>query len=87
MCVASAGTRGALSICIMTREQELRTKSMAIKAAHSDMRDERRRTKQRGAWWIGELSYSLGIVDARGMVDVDGEVARLFVRKYTTARV
>ncbi len=36
----------------------------------------------RAAWWVGELSYKLGIVDARGMIEVDGLIARTFAREY-----
>jgi hypothetical protein len=42
----------------------------------------RERSKQRAEWWVGELSYKLGIVDSRGMIDVNGEVARAFIRAY-----
>jgi hypothetical protein len=30
------------------------------------------------AWWVADRSYALGIVDAHGMIDVGGEIARAF---------
>lgn len=65
----------------MTREQQLRTKQQARQAAFCDV-SFGRDPETRGKWWVGELSYQLGIVDAHGMIDVHGEIARLFVREY-----
>ena len=71
----------------MTREQQDRTRKLAKWAAGHDAMDERPRTTVRGQWWVGELSPNLGIVDGHGMIDVDGEMARVFVRTYMGARV
>jgi hypothetical protein len=62
----------------MTREQEARTVELARQARGVDLLTERERSEARAAWWVAELSYELGIVDAHGMVDVDGEIARRF---------
>lgn len=67
---------------VMTREQELRTKMHAKQAAYCDVSFGRTPSKARAEWWAGHLSYDLGIVDADGMIDVDGEIARLFAREY-----
>lgn len=55
-----------------------RINRLARGAAYCDRRD-----WHRGAeWWVGELSYRLGIVDGHGMIDIDGPVAREFKRAY-----
>ncbi len=36
----------------------------------------------RPSWWVGEQSHKLGIVDGRGMIDVSGEIARVFKAAY-----
>jgi len=51
-------------------------------AALCDVSFGREPTAERAAWWVAELSYELGIVDAHGMIDVNGPVARLFAREY-----
>lgn len=66
----------------MTREQEHAVRQQARQAANSDDDLGRERSKQRAEWWVGELSHKLGIVDSKGMIDVNGEVARAFVRAY-----
>lgn len=66
----------------MDKVTELRTKMQAKQAAHCDVSFAREPSEERASWWVGELSYKLGIVDAHGMIDVDGEVARLFKREY-----
>jgi hypothetical protein len=66
----------------MTREQELRARMQARQAALCDVSFGREPTAERAAWWVGELSHELCIVDARGMIDVDGPVARFFTREY-----
>jgi hypothetical protein len=66
----------------MDANTEQTTKDLAKKAAHSDLLNERDATDTRAAWWVGEMSYRLGIVDAGGMIAVDGEVARLFRKEY-----
>ena len=66
----------------MNREQELRARMQARQAALCDVSFGREPTTERAAWWVGELSHVLGIVDARGMIDVDGSIARLFAREY-----
>jgi len=69
----------------MTRDQEHRMKQQARQAATSDDDLGRQRSKARAEWWVGHLSHQLGIVDQHGMIDVDGEVARAFVRAYLRA--
>ena len=69
----------------MTREQEHAVRQQARQAANRDDDLGRARTKERAAWWVAELSYKLGIVDARGMIDIHGEVARAFTRDYLKA--
>jgi len=66
----------------MTREQEHAVRQQARQAANHDDDLGRPRTKERAEWWVGELSYKLGIVDSRGLIDIDGEVARAFIRAY-----
>lgn len=66
----------------MTREQDLRTRMQARQAALCDLVLGREASVSRARWWVGELSYRLGIVDTRGMIDVFGEIARLFEREY-----
>lgn len=63
----------------MTREQEERNKQQARQAAQCDWNLGR---EPRARWWVGELSYRLGIVDSHGVIDVDGEVARDFSKRY-----
>jgi len=67
---------------MMTREQEHAVKQQARQAANADDDLGRARSKARAEWWVGELSHKLGIVNRHGMVDVNGEVARAFVRAY-----
>lgn len=40
---------------------------------------------QREAWHVVDQSHELGIVDAHGMVDVSGEIARRFRVSYVRA--
>lgn len=61
------------------RMHEDRTKRLARNAAHSDLIDGR---AARAAWWVGELSHRLGIVNAAGMIDIHGAVAKAFEREY-----
>jgi hypothetical protein len=53
---------------------------LARRAAYRDLRDER---PARANWWLGEMSYQLGIVNARGMIDLSSEKARDFIKEYT----
>lgn len=69
----------------MTREQEHAIRQQVRQAANCDDDLGRPRTKERAAWWVGELSYRLGIVDAQGMIDIHGDVARAFTRAYLRA--
>jgi hypothetical protein len=70
----------------VTRDQEQLVRQKARWAANHDDDLGRARTKDRAAWWVGELSYKLGIVDSKGMVDINGEVARAFTRDHLRAR-
>lgn len=63
----------------MSPDQIERNKQQARRAAQHDHESAR---DPRAAWWVAELSYKLGIVDGRGMIDVSGEVARDFERRY-----
>lgn len=65
----------------MTREQELRTKMHARGAAYCDISNGRD-PSVRAEWWIGYLSQTLEIEDKFGMIETDGEIARLFKREY-----
>lgn len=67
----------------MTPEQIERNTREARRCARHDWAWSHTNTQERAAWWVGELSYKLGIVDHHGMVDVDGEIARDFKRRYT----
>lgn len=69
----------------MTRDQEQLVRRLARKSANHDDDLGRARTKQNATWWVGDLSHKLGIVDARGMIDTDGEIARAFTREYLRA--
>lgn len=55
---------------------------LARRAAFADLRDDREATAAQAAWWVGEYSHALGIVDAHGMIDLDGPIARAFVQAY-----
>lgn len=54
----------------------------ARQAAHCDLSFAREPSAERAAWWVGHLSHELGIVAADGMIDVSGEIARLFCAHY-----
>ena len=69
----------------MTREQEHAVRQQARQAANHDDDLGRARTKERAEWWVAELSYKLGIVDAQGMIDINGEIARAFTSAYLRA--
>lgn len=66
----------------MTKEQQDRTDRIA---AHCGRWDANEGYAQRAAWHVCEQSTRLGIVDAHGMIDVSGEVARRFKLSYTRA--
>lgn len=70
----------------MTKGQEHRVKQQARQAANHDDDLGRERSATRARWWVGHLSHDLNIVDSRGMIDVDGEVAHAFVRRYCALR-
>lgn len=69
----------------MTREQEHAVRQQARQAANQDDDLGRARTKAQAEWWVAELSYRLGIVDPKGMIDIHGEVARAFIKAYLRA--
>lgn len=69
----------------MDRVTTIRTKSKAKAAAQRDLLTGREATNERARWWVGAMSHKLGIVDAHGMIDVDGEVARMFIAEYKRA--
>jgi len=66
----------------MNREQEIRTRMHAKQAAQYDVSIGREGSKERATWWVGYLSSHLGIVDAHGVIDVGGEIARAFTSQY-----
>ena len=66
----------------MTKEQQDRTDRIAARCGRYDANEGH---GQREAWHICEESDRLGIVDARGMIDISGEVARRFKTSYVTA--
>lgn len=69
----------------MNQVQAFRASVHARQAANCDDDLGRERTAARAAWWVGELSHELGIVDAHGMIDTHGETARSFSRLYLAA--
>lgn len=38
-------------------------------------------------WWLGEKSYNLGIVNQNGGIDMNGEIARAFVKGFKGSKV
>lgn len=75
----------------MIDEQEITR--LARSAAHANARDDVSETgvsfianpatiERRAKRWVLDYSHKLGIVDYRGMIDVNGETARKFEREY-----
>jgi hypothetical protein len=66
----------------MTKDQEELADRIAKRCGRYDANEGH---AQREAWHVVDQSYNLGIVDARGMVDVSGEIARRFRLSYVRA--
>lgn len=66
----------------ITPTQTDRVKTLAKRAAHATALNA---YDLDANWWVGEYSHELGIVDARGMIDVDSQVAHAFRLEYRRA--
>lgn len=66
----------------MTKDKQDLTDAIAKRCGRYDANEGH---AERPAWHVCDKSFELGIVDARGMVDVDGEVARRFRTTYVRA--